>query len=282
MEEPFDLNVVGGKVRGFLRRPGEGGRMVVVILHGWIGYCAGPHRILYELAEALGEAGMGTVRFDFFGRGDSDGVYEDTTFSQAADDTRRVASYVRQRLGECTLAMAGMCFGATVGWRCMDLWDSMVLLSPERVRKQSPWTTRLAALGQQSRRIARTVASPRAWARLLSGQARPGVAYRFYTKSNALPYTPQLPPRPPGGNHRALVILGGADPAGAFIRRQYGSLNREFGVGCEVHVVPGADHSFCSVGWKQQAISQAADWLRRRQIEADLGERPWTVPSTTC
>ena len=275
MEEPFDLDVAGGKVRGYLRPPGEGVGMVVVILHGWIGYCAGPHRILYELAEALGEAGMGTVRFDFCGRGDSDGVYEDSTFSHAADDTRRVASYVRRRLGDCSLAMAGMCFGATVGWRCMDLWDSMVLLSPERVRKQ-------AALGQHSRRIARTVASPRAWARLLSGRARGGAAYRFYTKSNALPYTPQLPPRSPGGNRRVLMILGGADPGRAFIRRQYGSLNRKFGVGCDVHIVPGADHSFCSVGWKQQAISRAVGWLCLQQSEADMGDNTWTVPSTTC
>jgi pimeloyl-ACP methyl ester carboxylesterase len=262
-EEPFDLDVCGGKVRGFLRQPRAGTRMAIVILHGWIGYCAGPHRILYELAEALGEAGMGTVRFDFFGRGDSDGRYEDTTFQHAVDDTCRVARYAQAQLGGCRLAMAGMCFGATVGWRCTDLWQSMVLLSPERIWRRASFSTRLTALRQHGYRIAQRMVSPRSWMRLISGRTNPSRAYRYYTKADALPYVAELPTQASGAGSSALLILGGADPAAAAVRRQYEAVGRKLGVECDTYVVPGADHSFCSVDWKHAAISWAVRWLCR-------------------
>ncbi|MFA6133471.1 MAG: alpha/beta fold hydrolase [Phycisphaerae bacterium] len=266
-QEPFDLDSPGGKLRGFVHRPRGQAKAAVVILHGWVGYCAGPHRILYELAEACGEADLATLRFDFFGRGDSDGRCEEATFARAVDDARRVAAWAQERLGEMPLMMVGMCFGASVGWRCMELWQSMVLLSPERMAQKASLPARLATLAQHAGRIARKAVSPGAWSRLVGGQTSAGAAYRFYTRSGALPYRVELPTRRAAGATAVLLLQGSADPSAGAVRQQYQVMSRKLGVRCESHVVAGADHNFCSVAWKREAIAAAAGWLRGRVQE---------------
>ena len=60
----------------------------IVFLHGWTGYRIGPHRIFVEAARRLAAVGYHSLRFDFRGRGDSDGEHGTTTLDQMIDDAR--------------------------------------------------------------------------------------------------------------------------------------------------------------------------------------------------
>ena len=163
-ESPFELGPAGAKVRGFVQEPPDFSGSVVIILHGWIGYCAGPHRVLYELAESLAQKGIATVRFDFIGRGDSDGSFEETTFDVAVETTRNVAEFAAGRWGAANLCMAGMCFGASVGLRCCELWQKMALWSPLPLGERLSVGSRVRALQQRGGRpVPAAVLREQAW-----------------------------------------------------------------------------------------------------------------------
>lgn len=268
-ETPFSIALARGTIRGYVRQPRQPGDVVAILLPGWVGYCAGPHRILYEAAEALGDAGIGTLRFDYLGRGDSDGLFENTTFSSAVEDTRAVATYVRQELGAKALWAVGMCFGAAVGFRCCRLWQRVALWSAERMEAAPSTATRLSAMRRRGRQAVVRLLSPKSWWRLLSGKTSLWGAYRYYTQAEMLPYVPELPNEYAAGASAAL-FFGQRDPRLEEVRRTYESHCKTLGLPARTIVIPGADHSFCSVRAKAELIARTVEWFSQdKQGSAD-------------
>lgn len=72
---------------------------VVIMLHGWSGYRTGPHQMLTRAARIFAAAGYGVLRFDFAGRGDSEGDAEAATLATMAEDTRAAIAWCRERSG---------------------------------------------------------------------------------------------------------------------------------------------------------------------------------------
>ncbi len=260
-ETAFDLDVPGGRIRGYLRPPGCAGAGVAVILPGWIGYCAGPHRILYELAESLADRGAGTLRFDYLGRGDSDGGHDQTTFRQAVSDTVAVASHVERLFGGADLHAVGMCFGAAVALRCCDRWRKMALWSPEVFRPKPTVRTRLTAAWRRAPKAMLRLCSPVTWVRMVAGKVDLGEAYKYYTRGRRIPFTIELPQSARPDGCEAALIAGDADTALSEVRRQHEGLCKELGIPLDIHVIEGADHSFCSVSCKRRVIRLTTDWL---------------------
>ena len=60
-------------------RVGETG---VVFLHGWSGCRLGPHRMFVTCARRLCATGVPCLRFDFGGRGDSEGEWDTADIAQ--------------------------------------------------------------------------------------------------------------------------------------------------------------------------------------------------------
>ena len=86
IEEVVTLTVGGALVCGNLALPAEPCPTGVVLVHGWSGYRSGPHGILTFLGRELAAAGYATLRFDFRGRGESEGDGLQSTLVTMADD----------------------------------------------------------------------------------------------------------------------------------------------------------------------------------------------------
>ncbi|RME25429.1 MAG: hypothetical protein D6806_07865, partial [Deltaproteobacteria bacterium] len=80
LEQPVEFQGPGGvRLRGVLHVPGEMKGTAAVLCHGLLANCDGPkHRAWAELLSARGHV---VLRFDFAGRGRSEGSSRDITLS---------------------------------------------------------------------------------------------------------------------------------------------------------------------------------------------------------
>src|SRR6188472_459160 len=100
---------------GWLSRPAGGvarGGVVLCPPMGEEGRAA--HRTFRRLAEALAEAGIVALRFDYDGTGDSAGLQDDPDRVPAWQDSIEAARQYLLDLGAPTVAAVGMRLGATL------------------------------------------------------------------------------------------------------------------------------------------------------------------------
>lgn len=260
-EEPFFLETASGTLRGYVRLKCQGARALVVFLHGWIGYCAGPHRILYEAAHALAQEGFATVRFDFLGRGDSAGNWDSTSFKQSAADVRAVVSFVRRSCDYDKIVMVGLCYGAAVGLSCADLWNRIVVWSPvPPATPPSPLRLIRSLVGNSPKIAQRILGCRRADSTALDCRAI-GNAFRYYLSYPKEPYTIKMPLSLPHPVRDAIIFLGANDPNRHRAARVYKRYFSCLGIPCDLRIVYGADHNFSDVITKERLIGYTYSWL---------------------
>ena len=112
MEKPvtFESDVL---LRGVLNVP-DGAAAAVVFAHGWSGYRCGPHRMFVNAARRFAEEGIASLRFDFRGRGDSDGDAAATDLDAMIADLLAAAQFVRAEAGIERVFPLGLCSGGNV------------------------------------------------------------------------------------------------------------------------------------------------------------------------
>lgn len=72
------------------------------------------YRTAVNFARHASSLGYAVMRFDYFGEGESDGLFEETTVSSRVADILTAASYLRQRLQAEVIYLVGLRFGATL------------------------------------------------------------------------------------------------------------------------------------------------------------------------
>src|SRR5690554_4965040 len=134
MQQAVELVVDGKTLRGMYHRPaGEGPYPTVLLFHGFGGNKLEPHRIFLKLSRGLAAAGIAALRFDFSGSEESDGDFEEMTFSSEVREAEAILDYAlslpatdRKRLGAIGLSLGGAVTAALAGRRPEDL-QSLVL-----------------------------------------------------------------------------------------------------------------------------------------------------------
>ncbi len=84
---------------------------VVIMFHGFTGNHIETHFMFSRLSKVLGHFGISSIRFDFIGSGNSDGVFEDITLSSEISDAYVVANYARKHftnIGILGFSMGGL------------------------------------------------------------------------------------------------------------------------------------------------------------------------------
>ncbi len=112
---------------GILSDPTETKKEPLIILcHGLSTSKDG--RTYLALEERLNKGGFPTFRFDFFGHGESEGLFEDTTISEAVEDILKAKSCVRKR-GYERLGLFGSSFGGMASLITASQTDDFILLA---------------------------------------------------------------------------------------------------------------------------------------------------------
>ncbi len=111
----------------------------VVLVHGG-GVTREEGGFFTRLAGGLGEAGLGSLRFDLRGHGESEGRQEELTLTTILNDIRVALDYVREATGARRLSLLGASFAGGVcayyGARRSGEIDRLVLLNPQLDYKQ--------------------------------------------------------------------------------------------------------------------------------------------------
>lgn len=115
--EPVILYNQGQKIFGVLHRPLNAAKSPVVLMcHGLGGHKVGKGRLYVSLAEMLSTLGIGTLRIDFRGSGDSEGEFSAMTIDSEVSDALTALNYLKnsQFIDSERIAIFGRSFGGVV------------------------------------------------------------------------------------------------------------------------------------------------------------------------
>lgn len=128
-------NRSGNTLRGIATLPdGVEKAPCVLLLHGFTGNVYGYKGLNTRIARDLAAAGIGCVRFDFYGNGESDGEFEDFTFTGLYEDTEDMFDWLkRQPFAEPQqMYLSGQSMGGYVAASCAPRLNpkGLMLLCP--------------------------------------------------------------------------------------------------------------------------------------------------------
>ena len=249
----------------------------LLFLHGWTGYRTGPHQMLVGASRHFAEAEYSGLRFDFAGRGDSEGDAKLTTLATMADDAREMIRYLRDENPLAPIVLVGLCSGCEVAFAVADEAGVSGLML---------WSAPVFAAGQSSERMARKRSThlkdyarkmmrPATWAKVLSGRLDVKGVRKVIGQGGGEEHknieSGEAGHLPKGWREDAmqrfskvrvpsLLIYGTADPTTEeALAWHRGQLRVE----PEIHLVDGANHSYYGLDWESEVFAASEKWLSR-------------------
>jgi pimeloyl-ACP methyl ester carboxylesterase len=280
MEKPASFQNEGYTLHAMLHVPddfrGGPGSVGVVFLHGWSGNRRGPHDLLVAAARRYCEAGLPSLRFDFRGRGDSEGDMDEADLATMISDTVIAVRHLAEACNLSAVVLAGICSGGEVAIGAAPLCSivkAMMLWSAPPVgidRSRARRAKQLHNLGQYAAKLFRAAT----WQKALSGglnlsmikqavSGRGGAGETPATGENARP-EPDIPWRErflsfPGP---IQLVYGTGDPTTSEAVDYYEKLAARRNIAADSHLIEGANHSFYSLPWKAELIDVSLAWLQ--------------------
>ena len=224
----------------------------VIFCHGFTGQKTEAHRVFVDTARQLAKRGVGCLRFDFMGCGDSSGDFVDLTVSSQIDDLKAVYAHVQGLVGvDCNrIGLLGLSLGGLV--------VSLSLPQLEHVHAAALWNPVFdLATSVSARRTDETDQQVAALGYADYGGWAVGTGFLAEAASG-------LDPVAALNQHSGelLFVLGALDetvPIEASV--QYGEARKQAGQPVDLHVIPTADHTFASLPMRTIAIDSTVEWL---------------------
>ena len=274
MEEPVSFASGGSTLHGVWHAPGRGAAApaaAVVFLHGWSGCRLGPHRMFVTAARRLCERGCACLRFDFRGRGESEGPTAEATIPSMISDGRAAVAWLRERRAADRVVLLGLCSGGKVaigvaaeepGIDGLALWSAEPMGGLKARGRESRKT--LFALRDYARKLAR----PATWRKIVSGRVnaamvRKAVAGHETSTPEEVRNESRILERFRAWRGAVLFVYGSNDPETNRAAANYAAFCRSAGIEHEGHEIAGANHSFYSLAWEDEVIGLTESWLSR-------------------
>ncbi|MFA6931035.1 MAG: alpha/beta fold hydrolase [Lentisphaeria bacterium] len=275
-------------------------RGAVIFSHGWSGNRCGPGGLLTELARALAKAGYAVLRFDFAGRGESEGAGLQSTLLSMADDLTSATQVMKARTGLKQLLYLGLCSGGNVvvgSLKRLPEAKGLILLSVYPFSDGDTFARDLNRTLYFLKVYWQKAIHPQTWKRLFRGDVRLGQVLRVLLspllkrgtnrkKEGQAGTTPnpadfkvrsakatasesrlekKAPPRSPlkglRKNLPVLMLYGSADPDAKPATAYFGNYASEQQLPIRIQYLEGADHNFSSTAWRKQLQSVISKFL---------------------
>ncbi len=241
-----------GKVlRGMLHLPAAMKQTApgVVLFHGFTGNRQESHGMFVKCSRALALAGIASLRFDFYGSGESDGDFREMTLRREIADGRAAVAFLREQAGidPKRVGLLGLSLGGAVAAtlapgvraRAVVLWSAVA--HPARLCDFIKKSSRVIAGKAGAIEFAAREIHPRLIEDMLKFEPIRHLArYRGPTLIIHPESDEIVPPSHARDFHRA---------AGAPIK--------------ELVMVARADHVYTSVPWEREVIVRTVNWFGR-------------------
>jgi pimeloyl-ACP methyl ester carboxylesterase len=258
---------------------GTSSRGVIVMLHGWSGYKSGPHQMLARAARFFAPRGWDVVRFDFAGRGDSQGDAALATLDTMAQDTSAVVKWCREPLGQ-NVILLGLCSGCEVALGALDeevgalcLWSAPVFAAQASAARDN--RKRARHLAQYAKKLLR----PQTYLKILRGEVNTKAVGAVVSAKGGESKNEEsgLPGQLPRGWRQAalggfehwlgrarplLLVYGTADPTTNEALSWYrGQVALSPAPPPRTRAIEGANHSYYGLAWEREVFEATAKWL---------------------
>lgn len=245
-------NPKGKTLRGMLHLPsGEVQRRspAVVLCHGFTGDRMESHWLFVKFSRALARAGLASLRFDFYGSGESDGEFREMTLRGEIADGRAAVALVRaqteidpERVGLLGISLGGAVaatLAPSVKAKVLVLWSAVAHTA--RLREQMKKLIRKVPGKPGAIEYGAHEINPRLEEDLLKVEPIRHLA-RF--KGPTLIVHPENDDTVPVSHARDFFQAAGAEAK-------------------ELAIIAGSDHVFTSAPWEAQVIARSLDWFGR-------------------
>lgn len=270
-------NARGETLVGVRYQPAQTARGALLFLHGWSGYRSGPHQMLTRAARHFGAQGWASLRFDFGGRGDSEGDTELATLATMRDDAAIASKLLRGSVKGGPIIAVGLCSGceiavaaASENWDGIALWSAPIFAAlPEQSGQEKK---RAANLGKYARKLL----NPQTYLKIARGQVDTAAVGKAMKGGGGAAgkniESHQAGQLPPGFRQHVLAdlkkyngpilqIYGDADPIAGDARAWYAA---HCATAPLVEMVAGANHSFYGLEWERRVFEITEEWLNAR------------------
>jgi uncharacterized protein len=238
-------------LRGMIHRPaGRGPRRGVpgaVLLHGFTGDRMESHWIFVKCSRALARAGIASLRFDFYGSGESEGEFSEMTLETEAADALAAVDFLRRQRGinPRRLALVGLSLGGAI---------AALIAQRARVEALVMWSAP-AHLAEVATVTANS-AKPVCGRENLVDYNGHKISTELLSQINSVDPLRQIA----SFRQPTLLIHPEKDE---YVPKAHADdyLRRAGAVVKEAVVIPNADHTFSSVVWEQEVIDRTVNWL---------------------
>jgi uncharacterized protein len=222
----------GNKISGILHLPEKKNPSCVIASHGLLSSKNSEKYI--ALGEQISREGMGMLRFDFRGIGESEGREEDNTISKKIADLSSAVDFIRTYPG----------LGNGIGLLGSSLGGFLSLIKAsgdKEIRVVVIWATPLHLDDLGSKKQEEDYPLP------------PEAFFEDLPKHRLMPLLPKV--------SNCLVIHGEEDELVPL--DQALGIFYNLGVPKEIHVIGGADHRLTDPAHRQRAIELSVDWFKK-------------------
>lgn len=249
------IDTAGGYLAASFHLP-QGQRPVPAVLmcHGFTGHRAEAHFLFVHTARALAEAGIGALRFDCRGSGESEGKFSDMTIETEIADADAALDYLRSRpeVDPARVAVLGLSMGGCVA-ACLAGRDAAA--GKGRLAALVLWAA-VGHLNGLRDRGKRDKGRPR----LPDGSVDLGgiaLGPKFSEVAGQIEPLEEVA----AFSGPALIVHGTED--GAVPVSHAADYGEVLGDEATVHTIEGSDHVFSSLPWQADAIATTRDFLVR-------------------
>ncbi len=243
-------NPQGKTLRGMLHLPSAALKLpspAVVLFHGFTGNRMESHWMFVKCSRALEQAGVASLRFDFYGSGESDGEFREMTLRGEIADGRTAVAFLREqkgidpeRVGLLGLSLGGAvaaALAASVKAKALVLWSAVAHTARLReLIKES--TKRIPGKSGAVEFDAREI-SPRLIEDILKVEP---IRHLARYKGPTLIIHPEKDEHVPVSHAHDFFHAAGADAK-------------------ELAIIAGADHVYTSIRWEQEVIARTVQWF---------------------